>query len=141
MKNGKDLSFSPILFGIVGGLASTAAAFLGALLTAAAFMNTADPNSYVLISACVSVLLGGMAGGILSVKLGGAYISAVASAITSLLIMAAVSMFLPESEGVLSRILPPLTLTASTLIFGYVSLGRKQTKADTVKKAVKKARK
>lgn len=141
MKNDKNLSFSPIIAGLLGGLAATAAFVLGAVLSAAAFMNTADPNSFVLVSACIAVALGGAAGGILSVKIGGAYISAVVSAITSLLIMAVISMFLPQSEGLLSRVLPPLVLTASTLVFGYIALGRKQTEADAVKKAAKRARK
>lgn len=141
MKNDKKTNISPIVFGLLGGLAATAAFVVGALTFAAVFLGTDDPNSYVLISACIAVFLGGTVGGILSVKLSGAFISAVVSAVTSLLIMAVISMFVPESGGILSRVLPPMVLTVSTLLGGYMALGKKQTRADAVKKAAKKARK
>ncbi len=141
MKNEKVSFVSPILCGLIGSLATVAATLLGSVICAAAFVSVADPNSFVLICACIAMFLGGAAGGILSVKLGNAFISATVSAVASLLILAAVSMFFPASDGVLSRILPPVILTLSTLVWGYVSLGRKPTRADTLKKAVKKAKK
>lgn len=141
MKNDKNTGLSPVLCGLIGGAAVPAAALLGMLLTAAAFMGTEDPNSYVLLSACVALAVGGAAGGFLSVKLGGAMISSVISAVTALVIMAAVSVFTPESTGVLARVLPPMVLALSPLLGGYLGMGKKQTRADAVKKAARKIKK
>lgn len=137
MKKGSNTTLHPLLGGLIGGAVIPVAAVILSVLAAAVLSGTSDPNSYVLVSACAAVALGGCIGGFLAVKLTGALISGVYSAVAALVIMAAVSAFLPESEGVLSRILPPVILAVSPLLGGYLGLGKKKTGADVIKKATK----
>lgn len=138
MKKGSSLFNSPLAGGLVGGAVIPAAAVIFMLIFAAVITGTADPASYVLLSACGALALGGLAGGFTAVKLTGALISGVYSAVAALLIMALISVFIPlAEEGVLSRVLPPLILALSPLLGGYIGLGKRKTQADIIKKAKK----
>lgn len=140
MKKGKNNTLHPLAGGLMVGAAIPAAAVIFMILFAAVISGMSDPASYVLICACVSLFIGGAAGGFTAVKLTGALISAVYSAVAALIIMAGISVFTPESEGVLSRILPPVILALSPLLGGYTGLGKKKSQADMVKAASRKAK-
>ena len=127
-----------MLSGIIGGGTVPLTAVLLMLCLAAVFAGAADPASHTLTAACIAIGLSGMAGGFLAVKLGGALISGVYTAVTALLILAAVSAFFPENSGIPARVLPPVIASLSPLAGGYLGMGRKQTKADVIKKAVRK---
>lgn len=129
---------NPLLSGIIGGGTVPLTAVLLMLCLAAVFAGTADPASHTLTAACIAIALSGAAGGFLAVKLGGALISGVYTAVTALLILAAVSAFFPENSGIPARVLPPVIASLSPLAGGYLGMGRKQTKADVIKKAVRK---
>ena len=129
---------NPLVSGIIGGAAIPVFSLLLMLCLAAVFSGSADPASHVLLSACIAIALSGAAGGFLAVKLGGALISGVYTAVTALLILAAVSAFFPENSGIPARVLPPVIASLSPLAGGYLGMGRKQTKADVIKKAVRK---
>lgn len=129
---------NPLLSGIIGGGTVPLTAVLLMLCLAAVFAGAADPASHTLTAACIAIGLSGMAGGFLAVKLGGALISGVYTAVTALLILAAVSAFFPENSGIPARVLPPVIASLSPLAGGYLGMGRKQTKADVIKKAVRK---
>lgn len=129
---------NPLLSGIIGGGTVPLTAVLLMLCLAAAFAGAADPASHTLTAACIAIALSGAAGGFLAVKLGGALISGVYTAVTALLILAAVSAFFPENSGIPARVLPPVIASLSPLAGGYLGMGRKQTKADVIKKAVRK---
>lgn len=138
MKKERESLLTPLLGGMIGGGAMLIISVIAMLVSAAVCMGAEDPAAYTLLAACVALGLSGTAGGFLSVKLGGALISAVCAAVTVLLILGAVSAFLPESEGLLPRLLPPVIAAITPLLGGYIALGRKQTKADIIKKAAKK---
>ncbi len=137
MKKGKSATFHPLAGGLIGGAVIPAAAVLFMILSAAVIAGMDDPASYVLVCACVSVGLGGLIGGFTAVKLTGVLIGGVYSAVSALIIMAGISVFVPETQGILSRVLPPIILAVSPLLGGYVGLGKKQTQADMVKRARK----
>lgn len=138
MKKERGNILNPLLGGMIGGGAILIIGVISMLITAAVCIGMEDPASYTVAGACIAMGISGCIGGFLSVKLGGALISAVYAAVTALIILAAVSVFLPESEGVLARVLPPVIASLSPLAGGYVGMGRRQTKADLIKKAVKK---
>ena len=129
---------NPLVSGIIGGAAIPVFSLLLMLCLAAVFSGSADPASHVLLSACIAIGLSGIAGGFLAVKLGGALISGVYAAVTTLILLGAVCAFFPESESLLARVLPPVTAALSPLPGGYLAAGKKQTKADIIKKAARK---
>ncbi len=138
MKKERGNLFNPLLGGMIGGGAILIIGVIAMLIIAAVCIGMEDPASYTVAAACIAMGISGCIGGFLSVKLGGALISAVYAAVTTLIILAAVSVFLPESEGVLARVLPPVIAAITPLGGGYVALGRKQTKADVIRKAARK---
>ena len=138
MKKENKPTLNPLLGGLIGGAAIPIAAVLLMLCLAAAFTGTADPASHALTAACTAIALGGAAGGFLAVKLGGALISGVYASVTALIILGAACAFFPESESLLARVIPPLAAALAPLAGGYLAAGKKQTKADIIKKAVKK---
>ena len=138
MKKENKLTLNPLLGGLIGGVAVPFVSVLLMLCLAAAFAGSADPASHILTAACIAIGLGGMAGGFLAVKLGGALISGVYAAVTTLVLLGVLCAFFPESENLLARVLPPLAAALSPLLGGYIAAGKKQTKADIIKKAAKK---
>lgn len=138
MKKENKLTLNPLLGGLIGGAAIPLMSVLLMLCLAAAFVGSADPASHTLTAACISIGLSGMAGGFLAVKLGGALISGVYAAVTTLVLLGVLCAFFPESQSLLARVLPPLAAALAPLLGGYIAAGRKQTKADIIKKAAKK---
>lgn len=108
---------------------------LSALLTA-----TKDPTAHVTAAAVLCAGLGGLGGGILSVKLTGALINGVFSGAAATLLILLCSAFVPDTAPAAARVLVPIAVMLFSFFGGYLASEKKQKRNDVIKKAIKKRR-
>ena len=121
MKKKKRKKINPLLGGAFGLGAGVIISLLGAVITGAAFIGSKDPAAKALLCVCISLFLGGFSGGVISAYLSGAAISGIYTMAGMLFIMAAVSLFTPESENILACVLPPVITALAAVMGGWTA--------------------